>query len=184
MGYLPLALSQAKLYFKGYLNPSAKGQDESGGADREPWLDYKGTPVKWHIPTGTLYDLMCRYVQLCLQWQICPPGPSTASLAGIPVHGAVHFFLLNRVRMIVAISDVECRISAWGRDDELPWCLTIHFSGYPEKALLPYSGETTLHCHFKQTAKQVQESTRFFAFPLHCPLSCRHLDCQAGLHRP
>jgi len=62
MGYLPLALSQAKLYFKGYLNPSAKGQDESGGAEREPWLDYKGTPVKWHIPTGTLYDLMCRYV--------------------------------------------------------------------------------------------------------------------------
>lgn len=62
MGYLPLALSQAKLYFQGYLSPSAKaGDNEKGGAEREPWLDYKGTPVKWHIPTGTLYDLLCRY---------------------------------------------------------------------------------------------------------------------------
>jgi hypothetical protein len=67
--------------------------------------------------------------------------------------------------MIVAISDLECRISAWGRDDELPWCLTIHFSGYPEKALLPYSGETTLHCHFKQTAKQVKNPHDFLPFP-------------------
>ena len=92
MGYLPLALSQAKLYFKGYLNPSAKGQDESGGAEREPWLDYKGTPVKWHIPTGTLYDLMCRYVY---SGKSAHRNPLRPLLAGITVHGAVDFFLVN-----------------------------------------------------------------------------------------
>jgi autophagy-related protein 5 len=28
-------------------------------ADGEIWLDFEGTPIKWHIPVGVLYDQFC-----------------------------------------------------------------------------------------------------------------------------
>ena len=28
-------------------------------ADAEIWLDFEGSPIKWHIPVGALYDQFC-----------------------------------------------------------------------------------------------------------------------------
>ncbi|KAF5762560.1 hypothetical protein HanXRQr2_Chr16g0778101 [Helianthus annuus] len=49
IGYLPLLSSQLKPFFSDALPP---------GVDTI-WFDYKGLPLKWYIPTGVLFDLLC-----------------------------------------------------------------------------------------------------------------------------
>ncbi|KAK9092972.1 hypothetical protein Syun_027883 [Stephania yunnanensis] len=49
LGYLPLLAQQVKPYFSDTLPP---------GADTV-WFEYKGLPLKWHIPIGVLFDLLC-----------------------------------------------------------------------------------------------------------------------------
>ncbi|XP_065850538.1 autophagy protein 5 [Euphorbia lathyris] len=49
IGYLPLLIPLIKPYFATALPP---------GVDTV-WFDYKGLPLKWHIPTGVLYDVLC-----------------------------------------------------------------------------------------------------------------------------
>ncbi|PKA60639.1 Autophagy protein 5 [Apostasia shenzhenica] len=49
LGYLPLLIPLIKPYFNDSLPP---------GADTF-WFDYKGLPLKWYIPTGVLFDLLC-----------------------------------------------------------------------------------------------------------------------------
>ncbi|XP_073065512.1 autophagy protein 5-like isoform X1 [Primulina eburnea] len=48
-GYLPLLVPQIKPFFSSLLPP---------GVDTV-WFDYKGLPLKWYIPTGVLFDLLC-----------------------------------------------------------------------------------------------------------------------------
>ncbi|WVY89952.1 hypothetical protein V8G54_035466 [Vigna mungo] len=49
IGYLPLLISLVKPHFSSTLPP---------GLDTV-WFDYKGLPLKWYIPTGVLFDLLC-----------------------------------------------------------------------------------------------------------------------------
>ncbi|KAF9625301.1 hypothetical protein IFM89_020887 [Coptis chinensis] len=49
IGYLPLLVPLIKPYFSSTLPP---------GSDTV-WFDYKGLPLKWYIPTGVLFDLLC-----------------------------------------------------------------------------------------------------------------------------
>ncbi|CAI0449148.1 unnamed protein product [Linum tenue] len=49
IGYLPLLLPLIKPYFSSTLPP---------GVDTV-WFEYKGLPLKWYIPTGVLFDLLC-----------------------------------------------------------------------------------------------------------------------------
>ncbi|KAI3462226.1 hypothetical protein Pfo_018889 [Paulownia fortunei] len=49
MGYLPLLVPQIKPFFSSSLPP---------GVDTV-WFEYKGLPLKWYIPTGALFDLLC-----------------------------------------------------------------------------------------------------------------------------
>mmetsp|Transcript_13908 Transcript_13908/g.20232 ORF Transcript_13908/g.20232 Transcript_13908/m.20232 type:complete len:326 (+) Transcript_13908:89-1066(+) len=92
MAYLPLALAAAKAYFANYV-PSVSC------TDREMWVEYKNVPLRWHLPTGVLFDLFA--------------------------HG-----------------------------DELPWGLTLHFSGVEAKGLLPYEDESSMKRHFRQALKE------------------------------
>ncbi|KAF7128916.1 hypothetical protein RHSIM_Rhsim10G0185200 [Rhododendron simsii] len=49
IGYLPLLVPQIKPFFNSALPP---------GVDTV-WFEYKGLPLKWYIPTGVLFDLLC-----------------------------------------------------------------------------------------------------------------------------
>lgn len=48
-GYLPLLVPVIKPHFQSAL---PIGQDTG-------WFDYRGLPLKWHIPIGVLFDLLC-----------------------------------------------------------------------------------------------------------------------------
>ncbi|KAK6154093.1 hypothetical protein DH2020_013732 [Rehmannia glutinosa] len=49
LGYLPLLVPQIKPFFSSSLPP---------GVDTV-WFEYRGLPLKWYIPTGALFDLLC-----------------------------------------------------------------------------------------------------------------------------
>ncbi|XP_043718162.1 autophagy protein 5 isoform X1 [Telopea speciosissima] len=49
IGYLPLLVPLIKPHFSNTLPP---------GVDTV-WFEYKGLPLKWYIPTGVLFDLLC-----------------------------------------------------------------------------------------------------------------------------
>ncbi|KAG8057904.1 hypothetical protein GUJ93_ZPchr0002g23342 [Zizania palustris] len=49
IGYLPLLVPIIKAHFSSTLPP---------GIDTV-WFEYKGLPLKWYVPTGVLYDLLC-----------------------------------------------------------------------------------------------------------------------------
>ncbi|TYI01328.1 hypothetical protein ES332_A11G192800v1 [Gossypium tomentosum] len=49
IGYLPLLAPLIKPYFSSTLPP---------GVDTI-WFDYNGLPLRWYIPTGVLFDLLC-----------------------------------------------------------------------------------------------------------------------------
>ena len=49
IGYLPLLVPLIKPHFSYTLPP---------GTDAV-WFDYNGLPLKWYIPTGVLFDLLC-----------------------------------------------------------------------------------------------------------------------------
>ncbi|KAJ4706828.1 Autophagy protein 5 [Melia azedarach] len=49
IGYLPLLVGLIRPYFSSALPP---------GVDTV-WFEYKGLPLKWYIPTGVLFDLLC-----------------------------------------------------------------------------------------------------------------------------
>ncbi|CAM8965585.1 unnamed protein product [Rhodiola kirilowii] len=49
IGYLPLLASQLKPHFGGALPP---------GTDTI-WFEYKGLPLKWYVPIGVIFDLLC-----------------------------------------------------------------------------------------------------------------------------
>ncbi|KAM6581038.1 hypothetical protein CsatA_004812 [Cannabis sativa] len=49
LGYLPLLASQIKPHFSSTLPP---------GVDTI-WFEYRGLPLKWYVPTGVLFDLLC-----------------------------------------------------------------------------------------------------------------------------
>ncbi|GAQ86304.1 autophagy protein 5 [Klebsormidium nitens] len=58
LGYLPLLASKIEPHFRAALPP---------GTDAI-WFEYRGLPLKWHIPTGVLYDLLAE--EKTLPWQL------------------------------------------------------------------------------------------------------------------
>jgi len=70
MSYLPLATDKVRRHFSSQLQP---GPGQS--AEAELWFSYGGTPLRWHLPIGLLYDLLA----------LSPSEP-----ASLPWHITVH----------------------------------------------------------------------------------------------
>jgi autophagy-related protein 5 len=49
MSYFPLVLSEVRTHFR----------DMTPAMEDELWLEYEGIPLKWNIPIGVLFDLLC-----------------------------------------------------------------------------------------------------------------------------
>ncbi len=47
--YFPLVMDKVQRHFSEFVSTSIK--------NNEIWLDYNGTPLKWHYPVGLLFDL-------------------------------------------------------------------------------------------------------------------------------
>lgn len=47
--YFPLVMDKVQRHFAEHVSNSVRSN--------ETWLDYNGTPLKWHYPVGLLYDL-------------------------------------------------------------------------------------------------------------------------------
>ena len=58
MGYLSLDLAPARAYFQPYATSLA------GATDEDMWVEYDSVPLKWHIPTGVLHDLLAPNAEL------------------------------------------------------------------------------------------------------------------------
>ncbi|XP_024530448.1 autophagy protein 5 [Selaginella moellendorffii] len=56
-GYLPLLANRIRQYFQNAVLSSPSSSTPS--SDQILWFDFKGLPLKWHIPTGVLFDLLC-----------------------------------------------------------------------------------------------------------------------------
>ncbi|KDP35738.1 hypothetical protein JCGZ_10510 [Jatropha curcas] len=82
VGYLPLLISLIKPHFASSLPP---------GVDTV-WFDYNGLPLKWYIPTGVLFDLLCAEPER--PWNLTACAFESESVEGIKllaVFCQVHF---------------------------------------------------------------------------------------------
>eukprot|EP00294_Goniomonas_avonlea_P006974 CAMPEP_0114547870 /NCGR_PEP_ID=MMETSP0114-20121206/4685_1 /TAXON_ID=31324 /ORGANISM="Goniomonas sp, Strain m" /LENGTH=253 /DNA_ID=CAMNT_0001732435 /DNA_START=14 /DNA_END=772 /DNA_ORIENTATION=+ len=79
--YLPLVLTQARGHFQSSVPVMA--------SEADLWLEYEGIPLKWHLPTGMLYDMLAKAIDL--------PWNLTVHFQGFPQSVAMR--LLNEEAM-------------------------------------------------------------------------------------
>ncbi|XP_074288977.1 autophagy protein 5-like [Silene latifolia] len=99
LGYLPLIAPQLKACFSSTLPPG----------DDTVWFDYKGMPLKWYIPTGVLFDLLCAEPE--------SPWKLTVHFRGYPSHiltpcegeDAVKWNFINSLKEAVYIMSGNCK---------------------------------------------------------------------------
>ncbi|KAL9408794.1 hypothetical protein AB3S75_047224 [Citrus x aurantiifolia] len=99
IGYLPLLVGLIKPYFGSSLPP---------GVDTI-WFEYKGLPLKWYIPTGVLFDLLCAEPER--------PWNLTVHFRGYPVHvlipcegeDSVKWSFINSLKEAAYIINGNCK---------------------------------------------------------------------------
>lgn len=99
IGYLPLLAPQIKPLFSSTLPP---------GADTV-WFEYKGLPLKWYIPTGVLFDLLCAEPER--------PWNLTVHFRGYPINiltpceggDAVKWSFINSLKEAAYIINGNCK---------------------------------------------------------------------------
>lgn len=93
--YFPMVTDKVARYFSDFISSSNK--------NNQIWLDYNGTPLKWHYPVGLLYDLNAN--------------------------------------------------EGYENTLNIPWCLNVHFEGFPDE-LLQCSNKEAIESHFFSTIKE------------------------------
>uniref|UniRef100_K7KAG7 Uncharacterized protein n=1 Tax=Glycine max TaxID=3847 RepID=K7KAG7_SOYBN len=88
IGYLPLLISLLKPQFSTTLPP---------GVDTI-WFEYKGLPLKWYIPTGVLFDLLC--VEPERPWNLTVHFRGYPSIVLLPCEGedSVKWSFINSLK--------------------------------------------------------------------------------------
>ncbi|KAL5743602.1 hypothetical protein ACOSQ2_026718 [Xanthoceras sorbifolium] len=99
IGYLPLLIGLIKPYFSSALPP---------GVDTV-WFDYKGLPLRWYIPTGVLFDLLCGEPER--PWNLTVHFRGYPANILIPCEGedAVKWSFINSLKEAAYIINGNCK---------------------------------------------------------------------------
>ncbi|XP_022759389.1 autophagy protein 5 isoform X4 [Durio zibethinus] len=99
IGYLPLLASLLKPYFSSTLPP---------GVDTI-WFDYNGLPLKWYIPTGVLFDLLCAEPER--PWNLTVHFRGYPGTVLIPCEGedSVKWSYINSLKEAAYIMNGNCK---------------------------------------------------------------------------
>ncbi|XP_039054647.1 autophagy protein 5-like [Hibiscus syriacus] len=99
IGYLPLLAPLIKPYFSSTLPP---------GVDTI-WFDYNGLPLKWYIPTGVLFDLLCPEPER--PWNITVHFRGYPGNVLIPCEGedSVKWSFINSLKEAAYIMNGNCK---------------------------------------------------------------------------
>ncbi|TKY56655.1 Autophagy protein 5 [Spatholobus suberectus] len=99
IGYLPLLISLLKPQFSSTLPP---------GVDTI-WFEYKGLPLKWFIPTGVLFDLLC--VEPERPWNLTVHFRGYPSNVLLPCEGedSVKWSFINSLKEAAYVINGNCK---------------------------------------------------------------------------
>ncbi|XP_061347820.1 autophagy protein 5 [Gastrolobium bilobum] len=99
IGYLPLLVSLIKPHFSSTLPP---------GVDTI-WFEYKGLPLKWYIPTGVLFDLLC--VEPERPWNLTVHFRGYPSNLLLPCEGedSVKWSFINSLKEAAYVINGNCK---------------------------------------------------------------------------
>ncbi|CAN0242320.1 unnamed protein product [Pylaiella littoralis] len=131
MGYLPCVAEAISHHF-GEVAPEVQ---------RTLWLEEtrSGEPLRWHIPTGVLFDLIAGSEGAGGAEEKRGRGWSTASEGG----GATYD----------GGESISLRLGP-ERSDLLPWRITVHFQGCPRRQVFPLENEADIRRHYTNALKQ------------------------------
>ncbi|KAK9085667.1 hypothetical protein Sjap_026078 [Stephania japonica] len=99
LAYLPLLAHQLKPYFSDTLPP---------GADTV-WFDYRGLPLKWHIPIGVLFDLLCGEPERPWNLTVHFRGYPTDILSPCEDEDSVKWSFINSLKEAAYIINGNCK---------------------------------------------------------------------------
>ncbi|XP_050279429.1 autophagy protein 5 isoform X3 [Quercus robur] len=100
IGYLPLLVPQIKPHFSNALPP---------GSPDTVWFDYNGLPLKWYIPTGVLFDLLCAEPER--PWNLTVHFRGYPSNILVPCEGedSVKWSFINSLKEAAYIINGNCK---------------------------------------------------------------------------
>ncbi|CAK9169795.1 unnamed protein product [Ilex paraguariensis] len=99
IGYLPLLVPHIKPFFSSTLPP---------GVDTV-WFEYKGLPLKWYIPTGILFDLLCAEPERPLNLTVHFRGYPGNILTPCESEDSVKWSFINSLKEAAYIINGNCK---------------------------------------------------------------------------
>lgn len=99
IGYLPLLAPQIKPLFSSTLPPG----------DDTVWFEYKGLPLKWYIPTGVLFDLLCAEPERPWNLTVHFRGYPSNTLTPCEGEDAVKWSFINALKEAAYIINGNCK---------------------------------------------------------------------------
>ncbi|XP_037080674.1 autophagy protein 5-like [Pollicipes pollicipes] len=107
MTYFPLVIDRVRRHFSRSVHPDHQGSDV--------WLEWDGTPLKWHQPVGLQFDLLC--TESALPWHLAVHFTSHTDEACVMKREALESFFLSSVKEADQLKHKGAVMSSLGKRD-------------------------------------------------------------------